>query len=125
MRELIDAFFGHAARASHVSSNGTAVAAATETVTGEVISVWCYIQNPRNVGEAGYLCALADLKWEANPPGILGRDGKVYQLAGPILGENNAKIVPYIGRTLTVTGEVAERDGVRIITAADMKVLGG
>jgi hypothetical protein len=95
--------------------------ATRETVTGELISVWCYIQSAQNVGRAGYLCALADLKWEANPPGILTSAGKVYQLAGPALGENNATIVPYIGRTVTATGDVNEKDGIRILTAAELK----
>ena len=101
----------------------SAAAAGTETVTGELISVWCYIQSAKNVGEAGYVCALADLKWEGNPPGVLTSAGKVYQLAGPALGENNASAVPLIGRTVSVTGEVVEKDGVRILTAHELKAI--
>jgi len=103
---------------------GAGAVAAPETVTGELISVWCYIQDRGNVGEAGYLCALADLKWEANPPGILTPAGKVYQLAGPVLGQNNANVLPHIGKTVTATGEVYDKDGVRILTASDLKVGG-
>ena len=105
-------------------TSGAAALNATVTVTGELISVWCYIQNARNVGDAGYLCALADLKWEANPPGILTSDGKVYQLAGSALGENNSKVVAYIGKTVTATGDVVEKDGVRVMTASELKVQG-
>jgi hypothetical protein len=105
-------------------TSGAGVLNATVTVTGELISVWCYIQNARNVGDAGYLCALADLKWEANPPGILTSDGKVYQLAGSALGENNSKAVAYIGKTVTATGDVVEKDGVRIMNASELKVQG-
>jgi hypothetical protein len=105
-------------------TSGAVALNATVTVTGELISVWCYIQNARNVGDAGYLCALADLKWEANPPGILTSDGKVYQLAGSALGENNSKAVAYIGKTVTATGDVVEKDGVRIMNASELKVQG-
>jgi hypothetical protein len=105
-------------------TSGAGVLNATVTVTGELISVWCYIQNARNVGDAGYLCALADLKWEANPPGILTSDGKVYQLAGSAVGENNSKAVAYIGKTVTATGDVVEKDGVRIMNASELKVQG-
>jgi hypothetical protein len=105
-------------------TSGAGVLNATVTVTGELISVWCYIQSARNVGDAGYLCALADLKWEANPPGVLTADGKVYQLAGSALGENNSKILAYIGKTVTATGDVVEKDGVRIMNASELKVPG-
>ena len=94
---------------------------AVETVTGELISVWCYIQSPSNVGESGYVCALADIKYECNPPGILTRAGKVYQLAGAAIGVNNAEAAKYIGRTVTVTGEVSERDGIATLTATQLK----
>ena len=104
------------------SGTASGAAARTETVTGELISVWCYIQSPKNVGEAGYLCALADLKWEGNPPGVLTSAGKVYQLAGPVLGENNSKLAPHVGRIVAVTGAVTEKDGVRILTADELKV---
>ncbi|PYR22148.1 MAG: hypothetical protein DMF94_05615, partial [Acidobacteria bacterium] len=38
--------------------------AKTETVTGEVISLSCYFQNKKNVGQAGMICAIATVKWE-------------------------------------------------------------
>jgi len=107
--------------AGALAGTTSAAAAGTETVTGELISVWCYIQSTKNVGSAGYVCALADLKWEGNPPGVLTAAGKVYQLAGPALGENNASAWPLIGKTVSVTGEVVETEGVRILTAHELK----
>ncbi|MGC4080639.1 MAG: hypothetical protein QM736_00600 [Vicinamibacterales bacterium] len=109
--------------AAFAATSASAAAEGPQTITGELISVWCYIQSPKNVGEAGYVCALADLKWEGNPPGVLTASGVVYQLAGPALGENNASVVPLIGRTVSATGEVIERDGVRILTASQLKAV--
>jgi hypothetical protein len=98
--------------------------AKTDTVTGEVISLSCYFQNKANVGKAGMICALATVKYEGNPVGLLTADGKVYQLAGGLVANNNAKAVPYLGHTVTVTGDVVEtRQHVMVITAADAKLV--
>ena len=34
------------------------------------------------------------VKWEGQPVGLLTADGKLYQLAGPIVADNNAKLAP-------------------------------
>jgi hypothetical protein len=99
------------------------VFAKTETVTGEVISLSCYFQNKANIGQAGMLCAIATVKWEGNPAGILTRDGKVYQITGELAAHNNARLVPLIGRLVTITGEVYEKRGSPMIAAADAQVV--
>ncbi len=95
--------------------------AAPVTVTGEVVSVSCYLQNKNNVGKAGYVCAIGDVKWEGNPPGLLTADGKLYQLTGPLVANNNAKVVPYLGRTVTVAGDVTTHDGMLLLRASELK----
>ncbi len=95
----------------------------TETVTGEVISLSCYFQNHNNVGQAGLLCALATIKYEANPVGLLATDGKVYQLAGAIVAGDNAKVVPLLGHTVSITGDVAETRGHMLMLKADSATL--
>ena len=96
--------------------------AKTETVTGQVISLSCYYQNHANVGQAGMVCAWATVKYEGNPVGLLTADGKVYQLAGDLVANNNAKMVPFLGRTVTITGDVTEARGhVFMLTASDVK----
>ncbi len=97
--------------------------AKTETVTGEVISLSCYFQNKKNVGQAGMICAIATVKWEGNPAGLLTADGKVYQLAGGLVANNNARIVPHLGHTVTVTGDVYEKNGMMMISADDAKMI--
>ena len=96
--------------------------AKTETLTGEVISLSCYFQNKANVGQAGMICAIATVKWEGNPAGLLTTDGKVYQFAGGLVANNNAKIIPFLGHTVTVTGDVSEKDAMLMI-AADQATL--
>ena len=97
--------------------------AKTETVTGEVISLSCYFEYKGNVGKAGLLCALATVKYEGNPPGILTADGTVYQLAGGLVANNNAKAVPLLTHTVTVTGDVSEKGGTKILAADDAKIV--
>ncbi len=98
--------------------------AKTETVTGEVISLSCYFQNKKSVGQAGMICAIATVKWEGNPAGLLTADGKVYQLTGGLVARNNAKVVPLLGHTVTVTGDVYEKNGMMMIAADDAKIIG-
>jgi hypothetical protein len=97
------------------------VFAATETVTGEVVSLSCYFQNQKNVGKAGLLCAQATVKYEANPVGLVTADGKVYQFAGGLVADNNAKVVPLLSHTVTVTGEVSRKAGIMVISADEVK----
>ena len=96
--------------------------AAPETITGEVISLTCYTNDKTNVGRKGHTCALATIKWEGNPAGVLTSDGKVYQIAGGLAANNNAKLWPLVGHTVTITGEVTQTPGfMPTIVAADAK----
>jgi hypothetical protein len=96
----------------------SAVAAAPpETITGKVVSLSCYFQNPKNAGVPEEVCAHATIKYEAQPVGIVTADGKVYQLAGSVIGVNDAKMVPFIGKMITVTGTVSEKAGTPMLTS--------
>ena len=70
------------------------------------------------------LCALATVKYERNPVGLLTADGTVYQLAGGLVANNNAKAVPLLTHTVTVTGEVYEKAGMTMISADDAQLVG-
>jgi hypothetical protein len=93
--------------------------AESQTVTGEVVSLSCYFNNKKNIGKAGLLCALATVKYEGNPVGIVAEDGTVYQFAGGLVANNNAKAVPLLSHTVTVTGDVSEKAGMKMLTADD------
>ena len=94
--------------------------AKTETVTGQVIDLYCYSRNNKDVGmdhRDGRECAWACIKWEGQPVGLLTSDGKVYQLAGALVAGNNDKVAPHLTHTVTVTGDVTEKDGMTMLAA--------
>ena len=95
--------------------------AANETITGEVISLSCYFNDKTNIGRKGATCALATVKWEGNPAGLLTADGKVYQIAGGLTANNNEKLWPILGHSVSITGEVSPTAGMPTITAAVAK----
>jgi hypothetical protein len=95
----------------------------TETVTGEVISLSCYFQNHANIGQAGLLCAQATVRYEGNPVGLLASNGKVYQLAGGLVAGDNARMVPFLGHTVSITGDVLETRGHMLMLTADAATL--
>src|SRR5262245_41828110 len=89
-----------------------------ETVTGKVIDLVCYARDNANTeldhGE-DRVCAIACVKWEGNPVGLVTADGKVYQFTGGLVAENNTKIAPHLAHTVTVTGRVFEKDGMTML----------
>ena len=99
-------------------------ATGTRTVTGQVVCLVCYARNNANTGsdhDSGRVCAEACIKWEGNPVGIVATDGKVYQFAGGLVANNNAKASQHIAQKVTVTGEVYEKDGMTMIRAEDLQ----
>lgn len=105
------------------------VFAATETVTGRIVDESCYLKDKvNNVGLNHKMpadvtdCALACAK-KGRPMALLTTDGKVYTLAGGLAAENNAKLVPHINHVVTVTGDVATKDGKSTITSDAVKMV--
>ena len=101
-------------------------AAGTRTVTGRVVCLVCYSRNKANTGanhDSGRMCAHACIKWEGNPAGIVAADGKVYQLAGGVIANNNAGVLPHIAHTVAATGEVYDQDGMTMIRADELKAV--
>ena len=99
----------------------------TETVTGKVVDLVCYARNKANTEldhDAGRVCAIACVKWEGNPAGIVTADGKAYQLTGGVLGKNNIKIAEHIAHAVTITGNVYEKDGMTMLSADTLTMVG-
>ena len=103
--------------------------AATETVKGQLIDASCYKDNKANIyadhempnGEpvakgCAAMCAKA-----GQPVALLTPAGKVYTVTGAFAADNNAKLVPYLTQTVTLTGEVTETAGTATIAATDLK----
>jgi hypothetical protein len=98
----------------------------TETVTGQVVDLYCYSRDNKATGmdhRDGRECALACVKWEGQPVGLVTTDGKVYQLAGDLVAHNNAKVAPHLTHTVTVTGDVVDHDGMLTIVASDLTMV--
>jgi hypothetical protein len=103
---------------------GRQTATGNQTVTGQVVCLVCYARNKQNVGmdhDVGRVCARACVKWEGNPVGLVTDDGAVFQLAGGLVANNNAKAAAYVAHRVTVTGEVFKHDGMTMLRADDAK----
>lgn len=98
-----------------------------ETVTGKVVDLYCYSPETKANGgmdhRQGRECAYACAKWEGQPIGLVTADGKLYQLAGALVANSNAKIAPHVTHTVTITGDVTEKDGILMLTASDVKMV--
>jgi hypothetical protein len=126
MRKL----FAGVCAAAFVIALGTPAFAKTETVKGQIVDQACYKMDKSNTGVDHKMpkgdtkdCAIGCAK-AGRPMAILTADGKVYELAGGLAAEKNAKIVPHVGHTVEVTGDVMDHgDGKMMITADALKMI--
>src|SRR5207253_7415779 len=79
--------------------------AKTETIKGQIVDESCYKMDKSNTGVDHKMpkgdtkdCAIGCAK-AGRPMAILTSDGKVYELAGGLAADKNAKIVPHVGHT--------------------------
>ncbi len=103
--------------------------AKTETVQGQIVDLGCYKMDKANAAVDHKMpkgdtkdCAIGCAK-AGKPMAILTKDGKVYQLAGGLAADQNAKIIAHVGHTVEVTGDVMDHDGSLMITADTLKML--
>ena len=125
MRKL---FCGLAA-AALVLALGAPAFAKTETVKGQIVDVSCYKMDKSNTGVDHKMpkgdtkdCAIGCAK-AGRPMAVLTADGKVYEIAGGLAADKNAKIVPHVGHTVEITGDVMDHGGSMMITADSLKML--
>jgi hypothetical protein len=91
----------------------------SKTVTGEVVDVQCQMKKGAGgVGEAHAGCATSCAKKGA-ALGILAADG-VYAITGDYTAENNKKLIEFVAKKVSATGEVSEADGKKTINVASM-----
>ena len=103
--------------------------AKTETIKGHVVDQMCYLKDKaNNAGKDHKMpadvkgCA-ADCAKKGMPLGLLTDDGKLYQIAGGLAADNNAKLVPHISHTVEITGDTTGKDGKMMITASNLKMV--
>jgi hypothetical protein len=115
--------------AAFVLALGAPAFAKTETVKGQIVDMSCYNMDKSNTGVDHKMpkgdtkdCAIGCAK-AGRPMAVLTSDGKVYELGGGLAADKNAKIVPHVGHTVEVTGDVMDHDGKMMITADSLKMI--
>jgi hypothetical protein len=101
---------------AHEHENDGAANADGKTVTGEVVDLMCYIDH-NATGEKHAACAGKCIKG-GGPVGITSA-GKTYLIVGQHKPMND-ELAEYAGKTITVKGKVAERDGISMIENAEI-----
>lgn len=100
----------------------TEAAPSTQTITGKVVSIAYYAQNKARRGgglDQSVVDARASVKWEGNPAGIVNPYGEAYQIVGGLAANSNAKIAEFLGKNVSITGEVSTQHGMLVISADD------
>src|SRR5919204_5365287 len=102
--------------------------AKTETITGKVVDMNCYLKDKTNNAGMDHKmpadmkdCATACAK-KGQPLALLTDDGKVYEIAGGLAENNNAKLIPHITHTVSITGDTMEMSGKMMIHGSDLKM---
>jgi hypothetical protein len=91
-------------------------AAASKEVTGEVVDMMCYVDHGGK-GEKHAACAAKCIKG-GGPVGIAA-EGKTYLIVGDHKPMNE-QLAEYAGKTITVKGKMAEKDGISMIENAEI-----
>ena len=57
------------------------------------------------------------------PLALVTADGKVYQIAGDLAANNNAKLISHLSHTVEITGDTMDMSGKLMITSAAVKMI--
>ena len=103
--------------------------AKTETVKGQIVDESCYKMDKSNTGNDHKMpngetkeCATACAKM-GRPLALLTADGKVYEIAGGLAADKNAKLIPHITHTVEITGDVMDHGDKMMITSDSLKMI--
>ena len=115
--------------AAFVIALGAPAFATEATVKGQVVDMSCYNMDKSNTGVDHKMpkgdtkdCAIACAK-AGRPLALLTSDGKVYEIAGGLAADKNAKLIAHISHTVEVTGDVMDHDGKMMISADSLKMI--
>ena len=117
--------FAGVAAAAFVIALSAPAFAKTETVTGKIVDESCYTMDKSNTGMDHKMpngdtkdCAVACAKM-GRPLALLTSDGKVYEIAGGLAADKNAKLIPHITHTVSITGDVMDHGNGKMMISAD------
>lgn len=117
MRQLISMIAGAALVAALVAP----AFAADRTIKGEVVDVACSVaKKEAGRGAAHANCAMVCAK-KGQPVGILTGDA-IYTVTGDYAANSNAKLLDFVAKNVTVTGEVSEQDGQKLINVKSIRL---
>jgi uncharacterized protein (DUF2147 family) len=108
--------FAPLAFAAEEKAKEGADAAASKEVTGEVVDMMCYVDHGGK-GEKHAACAAKCIK-SGGPVGIAS-EGKTYLIVGDHKPMNE-QLAEHAGKTITVKGKIAEKDGISMIENAEI-----
>jgi hypothetical protein len=107
---------------------GIATCATAAELTGVLVDKACYTKDKANTTNAhkgmGETCAQACAK-KGNTVALVTEKGDVYDVMpmGALAGDNNAKLVPHMSHTVTLTGDVMDTKGSKMIHATALKMI--
>lgn len=98
----------------------SAALAADITVKGEVVDIACATSKGEGgKGQGHAACAMSCAK-RGQPVGIL-TDEAIYEVTGDFASNNNAKLLDFVAKSVTVSGEVTEKDGKKLLNVKTIK----
>jgi hypothetical protein len=117
------------AAVAFVMALGAPAFAKTETVKGQIVDQACYKMDKSNTGVDHKMpkgdtkdCAIGCAK-AGRPLALLTSDGKVYEIAGGLAADKNAKLIPHIAHTVEITGDVMDHGGTMMISSDTLKMI--
>lgn len=115
--------------AAFVVALGSPAFAKTETVKGQIVDEGCYKMDKTNASVDHKMpkgdtkdCAIGCAK-AGKPLAVLTADGKVYEIAGGLAADKNAKLIAHVGHTVEITGDVMDHGDKMMITADSLKMI--
>jgi hypothetical protein len=93
-------------------------AAATTTLTGEVVDLSCYMGHGAK-GMDHAKCATSCIT-KGQPVGFLTTDGMLYVIIGQNHETANKQVVEFAGKKSTITGTVKDQNGLKAIELASI-----
>ena len=100
--------------------------AAPTTVTGILVDKGCYTKDKANTTNEhkgmSATCA-QDCAKGGKQVSLVTSSGDVYDVTGDLAAEKNAKLVPHMSHTVTLTGEVTDAAGKKSIAATALKMV--
>lgn len=106
---------------------GAPACAKGQVLRGQLVDEVCYLQDPtanRGDNHPGMASDCATTCAQKGSAVALVTDaGTLYEIAGPLAADNNAKLVPHMTHTVEIRGDVTEEYGQLTIVAADLTML--